>query len=108
MDWQPDDRLGRLRCELCQHRREILRGSGSYSNTDTHGNSDSDSNSKCNTKCYSDGHPYCDADRNTCNAAHSDPTASSHTGASSKSLIPSGVSSELLSAAKWKINGNRP
>jgi hypothetical protein len=99
MDWQPDDRLGRLRCELSQHRREILRGNGSYSNTDTHGNSDSDSNSKCNTKCYSDGHPYCDADATP---------ATSHTGASSKSLIPSGVSSELLSAAKWKINGNRP
>ena len=64
MDWQPDDRLGRLRCELCQHRREILRGNRSYSNTDAHGNSDGDSNSKCNTKCYSDGHPYCDADRN--------------------------------------------
>jgi len=65
--------------------REILRGNGSYSNTGTHGNSDSDSN----TKCYSDGHPYCDADRNTCNAAHSDPAASSHTGASADPVADS-------------------
>jgi hypothetical protein len=61
MDWQRDDRLGRIQLHprpLLQHRREILRAIRGDAYTDANTNSDSDSYVNCDTECYSDSDAY--------------------------------------------------
>jgi hypothetical protein len=68
VDWQPNDRLGRIRRWKClfQHRREILRGcaeSDPHTNGHAHSYANSDTDAYVHTDSYSNGYPeaYTDA-----------------------------------------------
>jgi hypothetical protein len=65
VDWQPNDRLGRVRRQLFEHRREVLRGcANTHTNTDAYTDCNSDSYTYGNSNTYRDSNanPYTDAD----------------------------------------------
>ena len=65
MDWQPNDRLGRVRRQLFEHRREVLRR---HTKPNTHTNADAypnvHANSDTNSKPYPYSHTHAHPDRN--------------------------------------------
>jgi hypothetical protein len=55
VDWQPNDRLGRVRRQLFEHRREVLRR---HTKPNTHTNADAYPNVHANSDTNSKPYPY--------------------------------------------------